>query len=448
MSAEKNRRIGARLRKERKVRIGTVRQMAEALRDAASERERQRLPKLEDLMRMIRNWEAGTKWGVSERYRLLYAKAFGLEEEQLFDDGAGSPPAIDDPWDALNGALQGALIAPGGALRPPILTLIDSTRDQIEQGFAISTIPVSHIDDLEMTVADRSADCVIAPPAEMVCRLTLDLVEIQRFAVTRQPHRVQRRLSSLVGQLAALIGVEMMVLGRVREANAWHGTALAAADDASDDVLGAQAQALHATIPLYFGDPREGARLARAARRRAGLGAAPHVAYSLAPALEALALAQLGNARASEESLRAARTAFDTLSGGQRAETVFGFSERRFSFYEVRALAEIAQHEPDQRRLGRALEAQPRALAMYPPDVVGDPTLIHLDRALCLVRSGQVDEGCALAGSTLVALPAEHRGRIFLRRGEAVLRAVPAARSSAAVREYADVLVALAQDDR
>lgn len=57
--------------------------------------------------------------------------------------------------------------------------------------------------------------------------------------------------------------------------------------------------------------------------------------------------------------------------------------------------------------------------------VVGDPTLIRLDRALCLVRQNEIDAGCQLATDTFASLPPEHHASIFFGYGKKVLAAVP-----------------------
>lgn len=89
---------GARLRTERKAQGYTVADLAERFRDVAPERVRRRLPKLVDLERTIRGHEAGTRPG--PRYRLLYARALDVSEDELFaadvpPDGALDPDAVE-----------------------------------------------------------------------------------------------------------------------------------------------------------------------------------------------------------------------------------------------------------------------------------------------------------------------------------------------------------------
>jgi hypothetical protein len=81
--------------------------MAEALRDSASERERARLPKLNDLMRMVRAWEADTN-GLSERYQLLYCCALSMAEEELFGNESSSQSQPDSPAASIDEVKAGS----------------------------------------------------------------------------------------------------------------------------------------------------------------------------------------------------------------------------------------------------------------------------------------------------------------------------------------------------
>lgn len=91
MSADSS--TGARLRAARLAARLTVADLAEGLRDAASDRVRAQLPKLRDLERTIRAHEAGEQ-RPGPRYRLLYAAALDRTEDDLF---ALHPPVGDDP---------------------------------------------------------------------------------------------------------------------------------------------------------------------------------------------------------------------------------------------------------------------------------------------------------------------------------------------------------------
>jgi non-specific serine/threonine protein kinase len=95
-----------RLRAERRVRLWTQRDMARALAEAADGRTRERLPSRDSLTRMIRDWEAG-RHQPKDPYRVLYSRAFGLPEGDLFADSSS-----DFPGSADDRAVQSTILRP------------------------------------------------------------------------------------------------------------------------------------------------------------------------------------------------------------------------------------------------------------------------------------------------------------------------------------------------
>ncbi|MEV5712031.1 transcriptional regulator [Actinoallomurus sp. NPDC052274] len=86
----------SRIRAERKARGWDKPEMARRLAHAAGDA-RASLPDHETLLGYVKRWERGAV-GISERYRMLYARAFGLAEEDLFGVGKEAPAV---PWRAL-----------------------------------------------------------------------------------------------------------------------------------------------------------------------------------------------------------------------------------------------------------------------------------------------------------------------------------------------------------
>ncbi|WP_131738643.1 XRE family transcriptional regulator [Actinomadura roseirufa] len=101
MSAE-NPRDGARLRAERKKRGLVVADLAALFREVAPARVAAQLPTRKNIERTIRGHESG-EHSVGPRYRLLYAAALEIPEDELFGDQASLPGS---PWrdDTLDGA--------------------------------------------------------------------------------------------------------------------------------------------------------------------------------------------------------------------------------------------------------------------------------------------------------------------------------------------------------
>ncbi|MGI5206241.1 hypothetical protein ACQEU6_32295 [Spirillospora sp. CA-108201] len=83
--------VRARLRRERRTRGWDIPRMAQELRDAADYPHK--MPSVRSLRRYIERWEKGDVVRVTERYRILYTRAFGMSDDALFEDGPEPPPA-------------------------------------------------------------------------------------------------------------------------------------------------------------------------------------------------------------------------------------------------------------------------------------------------------------------------------------------------------------------
>lgn len=104
--------VGARLRAERKRNGWDVPEMARRLRSAAGDR-RGELPPRDTLMEYIRKrWEPG-KHALSERYAILYTRAFDLTEDELFGPArqASATTSVHDNQSASD--LIAGLLSPG-----------------------------------------------------------------------------------------------------------------------------------------------------------------------------------------------------------------------------------------------------------------------------------------------------------------------------------------------
>ncbi len=298
------------------------------------------------------------------------------------------------------------------------------------------SVTTGQLDDLEEMVVAHAHYCVRLPPIDMLCRLTLDTADVRGLLAQPQPPQTGLRLRRISAGLAALMADELMVLGDVYAARSWYATARHAADITEDNALRATIYTLSAMLPLYWGRPAQAARIGVEARELAG--ASSGMASAMAPSIEAFALAKVGNREMSARVLDHAATAFERLAASQRDESVFAFSERRYLFYRGRTLTWLGRHR-------EASAVHDLAKALYPPDVVGDPTLMQLDRALGFVYVGDIEAACELATRSLTELPAEHRGGIFLHNARRLLEVMPRHQQhSAPAQEYVELLRDLA----
>lgn len=320
------------------------------------------------------------------------------------------------------------------------LTAADESRQLMDRALASRTVTPEHMETLEHNVARYARSSVVAAPLDMLKTLLSEFDEIRRFMTEAQSPGIQGRLYRVASQIAALTADELMVLGDARQAWAWHSTARNAADATGQRPTMMQVRAVGTLIPLYYGDSTEAAMMAREVRDIAENSAdRPSAATALAATLESLALAQNGDSSGSTTALNQAESAFDGLDTEQRAESVFGFSERRWHFYRARI---ISLHDDPE----KAWEAQEHALSLYPDQVIGDPSIIRIERAKDLVRRGDVQNGCEHAGNALLRMPPEHRTEIFIGQVDSVLRSIsPAQRSMPAVRDLRDLMTELHQ---
>jgi hypothetical protein len=223
----------------------------------------------------------------------------------------------------------------------------------------------------------------------------------------------------------------MVNLGQYRQAREWVHTARLAADEAGDPALRAWVATRGAVASLHLGDPHAAAAAAREAELLTRLHPEPITAMAWAILARAAAcMAQPGPAMT---ALRHAEELFGTVSTSQD-NTAYAFTPGQLHFYRSHALTTVGE-------TSAAWQAQDDALAAFAPGERLDPTLVRLDRALCMINSGDVTQGAGYASDVLQQLTSAWRPVIVLRRAHAVVEAIPAARrSTAAVRSLHEVL--------
>lgn len=311
----------------------------------------------------------------------------------------------------------------------------DDIRRLVDEALDDGSDLLGRVARLQRNVRNHARAALREAPLEMLGRLSLDLVDAKEL-VGHLSHPGERSdVRAVIAGLAALTADEINVLGDTNRARAWYSTAIAAADSSGQALLRADVRSLAAMLPLYHGSIDDAIDLAGEASNLAGTSAC--VASGLAPMLEGLAWARTGNADRARESLDLARRRYELLPEDLQAESVFGFSPRRLLFYEGRLLTQVGAYEAAQR-------AHSQALVLYPEHVVGDRTLILLDRALALAHTGHAEESANLVSTSIQALPAAHLGLIFLNAAQAALDAVdPAARPLPLVRDSRECVAEL-----
>ncbi|GLW98732.1 helix-turn-helix transcriptional regulator [Microtetraspora sp. NBRC 16547] len=285
---------------------------------------------------------------------------------------------------------------------------VEGTRHDLDRALATGTVTEDQLDRLDEQVLRYRREYMTTPPMPMLCRVMLEIADVRRLTVMRQPSSSQRRLLTATTMLALLSADALMKLGDTRQAHAWYGTARAASDDVGDLRLRALVRAQQTMLLYYYGDLNETVRLAREARMLAG--SAPSSPAALAAAAEARALARMGKGKAARIALAEAEQIFARMRGLSQDDLAFVFTEKRMMFYRTGTLIELG-------------DAQPlRTIDAFPPGFQTiDPALILLDQASHLARHGDGEEACRIAAEALSQVPAEHRTSIVVTRARALL---------------------------
>lgn len=372
---ESERAWATRIRAERKARGWSAAAMARELRDAADGRTQDELPQLALLVDYVRRWERGTV-GITERYRMLYAAAFGVTEDSLFavttpQPSSGSPP----------------LKLPAGAFNPD---------DEERLSQAISA--PRRADAATVTAFEQLFDAVTEVPETLPTDLITTMAPvydvIQGFRRDAPPG-VRPGLLSVCSRTAQLVSWMHFESGDLAAAVAWSDRALNAALQAGDEELVAYTLARRSSYAGAEGDPAQGVDLAIAARQRTTL---PPQVEHMVLRHEAQGLAQLGDASACQGRLS---ESVDTLTrsdlSGEPAYAS-GFSMNYLNVQIAGCYIEIGRRR-------EAIEMYERELPILTPGYVRAFNVSRLARAYQAVgdaarASKTAKEALALAQAT------------------------------------------------
>lgn len=389
----------------------------------------------------VSRWETGVD-SPSASYQDALCRVYRTGPVELglavdFGDAPGTevavtaPPLVARPAEfERRDLLRGAVASAGGILSAPVLDAVSTVRRRMDEtlsGSAISDTTVDYWQEIGeqygRTYKSRSA-------LPFLVDIVSDFAEIQLLTNQRLPSGPRRDLCIVAGRLAGLISMTMTNLGHYREARGWVHTARLAADESGDPVLRAWVATREAVAHLHFGDPHGAAIAARQAQLLAksiACGAA-----AMAPAIEARALAAQGDLEGARDALRRAEAMFGRLSAQENV--AYAFTVAQYHFYASNALTKMGDTTA-------AAAAQEAALSAFGPQERLDPTLVHLDRAMCMVRSGDVAGGATYASDVLLGLTEEYRPAIVIRSARALTAEIPPERrSTPAVRHFHDVL--------
>ncbi len=220
------------------------------------------------------------------------------------------------------------------------------------------------------------------PPQRLLADVLADFTEVQGLLEQRQPIRYRRRLCRVAAQLAALAASSPQpsaptarpVAGFTQDASPPRRPATASSKERSPYA--------RPSSPLLR-DSGLRPRAGRPSTSYPGRHRGPATTRGLSS--RPRALARLGRGDEALPLLRQAEDAFGRLTAEDRDDPSFGHTERQFLWHLGNAWTHLGRTED-------AWQVQRRALDLYPPTEYLDPTLIRLDRAVCLARDGEPEE--------------------------------------------------------
>jgi len=371
-------RIGARLRSERTDRRMTVDALAEAFRDAASERDRRRMPKLQDLRRTIRGYEAG-EHVPRDRNRMLYCAVFEMTEADLYGD--------DEAQEQQPAALQRPLAAQGAI---ELATWIETTN--------AGSGTLDFLDDetrrLTFDYARRPPMDVLDDASDLLQHATQLLREgRQRLAQTRTLFQNSSELLALL----CLLGGD---LGRYPAARAYGHTAWLCAEEADSDLHRALVLSAQSKTAKWEQRYRDAAALAR----RGYEHSPPIEARILLASQEANALQALGDLEGADEALTRAKRARDELVPGDGLGAAWACPRPRQATYALQVALGAGDHE----WMLREVEAADEAWSEGDLWVYGTWSQIRIGAGIAHTMAGQVD-GAAEEVAPVLELPPDLR---------------------------------------
>ncbi|MEV6303883.1 helix-turn-helix transcriptional regulator [Actinoplanes sp. NPDC051861] len=289
-------------------------------------------------------------------------------------------------------------------------------RRRVDQTLAASTLADATISHKEAVAEEYGRTYKTQPAAAFLDSLLADLEDVHILTDRILPSAQRRDLCAVTARMAGLVSMTMVNLGRYRQAREWVHTARLAADEAGEPHLRAWTATRAAVASLHLGDPQGAATAAQEAelltRHR------PADITAMAWAILARAAATMHQPAAARAALHHAENIFTQTSSSTSVNTAYTFTAGQLHFYRSHALTTIGETDA-------AWRAQDDALATFGPGEKLDPTLVHLDRALCMVTAGDIPGGVDHASQVLLNLPVAYRPTIVLRRGHAVATAVP-----------------------
>lgn len=366
----------ARLRTERQAHRWDVPEMARSLAQAAGA-SRGNLPDHETLVAYVRRWEAG-RAGITERYRLLYSIAFGIDERDLF----GPPVTSDRPAEPSEAAMTAEAL--------DLAAWLETTN-----------IGSGTIGYLAASTKRLTVDYARRPPLDVLA----EAFELQRrtVALIRGGHQRLSQTQILIeiaAELFALIGLLSSDVGRYPAADAYGYTAWTCAEETDSDMARALVLSAQSKTARWEKKYTEAAQLAR----RGFELCPPSPERILLAAAEATALQSSGDIESAWKAMGRAQTARDEIGDHEDVSTAWTCPRARQATYAL----QVGLGAEDPAAVLREVEAADDAWAAGDPWVYGTWAQVRIGAALAHVMRGD-PEGAADELAPVFDLEAQYR---------------------------------------
>ncbi|MGI9001676.1 MAG: helix-turn-helix domain-containing protein [Pseudonocardia sp.] len=276
------------------------------------------------------------------------------------------------------------------------------------------------VDEWQAIALDYDQAYLTTAPAVLLPALLVDLQGL-RLAMQRQPgERARRELVRVGASLADYTAQTVSDLGDLVEARRWWRSARRAADETSDLYTVFRIRSDEVVRACYERRPiRESLQLVAASEAR--LDGAPPAVLPGFWAGKAQTLAIAGRHGEAEQALDRVRE----CSVGVPPSMGHSDSLRDWTEVNVRYTESFVYSHAG--KFAEAEQAQQAALSLYVHsyDHLRGPAGIELQRALCLVRSGDVALGVGHAQAVITDLPAMYHDRVIADLGQKVFGAIP-----------------------
>ncbi|MBR7832468.1 hypothetical protein KDL01_04320 [Actinospica durhamensis] len=349
--------------------------------------------------RLIQRWETG----VSNSARPVYRRALELV--------TGRPYASLGFTDRAPSV--GSALAVGR---------LDQLRRALAASVSDGALSSIAIDDLEQTVVRYGLLSRDRPAPLLLADLTADLAEVYALMDRPRPLSSTYALTRVAANMCGLVCLTLIKLDRRPEFRSWARVARTTARETGDPETISWVLAQECYGHYYAQDFDEALLVARGAQHVAGT--VPRVGAVLAAALEARILAARGDRPGCEHAIGRAETGLGQLPAGSVNDSAFGYDEGQLRFHQGNAYT----HLGDTRK---AWPAQQRALDLCGPADYMDRAFTRLDRAACLIRDGDAEDGLAYALDAMNDLNDHQRAGIIALRGRQLLAGLPESRRRA-----------------